>query len=265
MAKSYLSTLTNIIFDAPLWVQEVVVMDIKKNLEDKLPGSTSVFSENDIYPLYVPEITFKGKKEIETHDHNLDFNVYRLLDNIAQGMRIADITLNNFWTLEQTSCYLAVCIKNELIKNPPNPIISAAVFYLGNDIRLGEYVKRIDKIDVSNLDDVLRKQKVHNEENPDAKMKIGEVLVHMGYVANNDIDKIINLKEEAKKRFMLSNDLKAQQQAPASAPLPAPAKEEGPDCEELQRKIQKLTAENNLLKEKLRAIFNIQSKKKPNA
>lgn len=251
MTKSYLSALTNIIFDAPLWVQEVIWMDIKKNLEDKLPGS-STSNQEDIYPVYVPEITFRGKKELETHDHNLDFNVYRLLSGITEGMRIADITLNNFWTLEQTSTYLAFCIKNEFVKNPTNPIISATVFYLGNDIRLGEYIKRIDKIDVENLDDVLRKQKLHNDEHPDSKIKIGEILVHMGFVANNDIDKIVNLKDEAKKRFIMSNDLKA------------PAKSESVDYTELQQKIQKLTAENNLLKDKLRAIFNLQNKKKPN-
>ena len=60
-------------------------------------------------------LTNEGKKELETHDHNLDFNIYRLLKDIIEGKRIVDITLNNFWTLEQTSTYLAFCIKNELV------------------------------------------------------------------------------------------------------------------------------------------------------
>ena len=71
----------------------------------------------------------------------------------------------------------------------------------------------------------------------------------MGYVANKDIDKIINLKEEAKKRFIISNDFKL------------PAQNENVDYTELQQKIKKLTTENNLLKDKLRAIFNIQARK----
>ena len=250
MIKNYLSNITGVIFNAPVWVQEVIFLDIKANLEDKLPGSTSITNEIDIYPVFVPELTFKGKKEMESRDHNLDFNVYRLLDCINNGMRIADITLNNFWTLGQTSIYLAACIKLELVKNPVNPIISASIFYLGNEIRLGEYVKRIDKIDVKGLDDALRQQKVHNDENPDAKMKIGELLIRMGYVANKDIDKILNMKEEAQKRFIVSNDIKT------------PAQAENIDYTELQQKIQKLTAENNLLKDKWRAIFNIQNKNK---
>ena len=91
---------------------------------------------------------------------------------------------------------------------------------------------------------------MHNDENPDAKMKIGELLIRMGYVANKDIDKILNMKEEAQKRFIVSNDIKT------------PAQAENIDYTELQQKIQKLTAENNLLKDKLRAIFNIQNKNK---
>ena len=108
----------------------------------------------------------------------------------------------------------------------------------------------MDKIDIQGLDDILRKQKLHNEENPDNKVKIGELLINMGYVANKDIDKILNMKQEAKRRFIVSNDFK-----------PA-AQSENVNYTELQQKIQKLTTENNLLKDKLRAIFNIQNKKK---
>lgn len=250
MSKNYLDILTDVIFNAPLWVQEVIFLDMKKHLESKFSGITSPQKEDEVYPAYTPVLTFKGKKELETHDHNLDFNVYKCLNCAHEGQRVIDITLNNFWTLEETSSYLAECIKQEFIQTPENPVLAAGIFYLGNHIRLGEYVKRLDKINVQELDDVLRKQKVHNEENPDAKLKIGEVLIDMGYVANKDIEKIIHIKEEAKKRFIVSNDMRA------------PAKSENVNYQELQQKIQKLTQENNLLKDKLRAIFNIQNKKK---
>ena len=249
MSKNYLDNLTNTVLSAPLWIQEVVFLDIKKHLEENIPGSTEERKAHDVYPVFVPEVTFKGKKELETHEHNLDFNIYRLLGSIIAGERIVDITLNNFWTLEQTSTYLAFCIKNELVKNPENPVISASIFYLGNEIRLGEYVKRLDKINVEELDDVLRKQKIHNEEHPDQKIKIGEILIDMQFVANNDINKILNLKEEAKRRYII----------PAAQ---AASSQNTPQNDDLQQTIDKLTKENNLLKDKLRAIFNIQNKNK---
>lgn len=245
MSKNYLENLTSTILSAPLWVQEVVFLDIQKHLEEKIPGSTDERKKTEVYPTFIPEVTFKGKKELETHNHNLDFDIYRLLSSIIAGERIVDITLNNFWTLEQTSTYLAFCIKNEFVKNPDNIIISASIFYLGNEIRLGEYVKRLNKINVEELDDVLRKQKLHNEENPNQKIKIGELLIDMQFIANNDINKILNLKEEAKKRYM----------------IPSKTDDNNQKNKELQQTIEKLTTENNLLKDKLRQIFNIQKNK----
>lgn len=249
MVQNNLSILIDTILHAPLWVQEVVYLDIKHHLEEKLTGFSKDNDEEEIYPVYCPELTFIGKKELETHEHNLDFNLYKYLTAVNDGLRVIDITLNNFWTLEESSKYLSECIKSEFIKSPSNSVLNASIFYLGNEIRLGEYVKRLNKINVEQLDEVLRNQKNYNEENPSAQRKVGEIMVNMGLVANKDIDKIIFIKNEAKKRFILSNDMKA------------PAKVESVNYEEIQQKIAKLTQENSLLKEKLRAIFNIQNKK----
>lgn len=261
MAHNNLSLLIETILDAPVWVQEVIYLDVKRHLDKVNPGITVQTKENEIYPACVPEITFKGKKELETHEHNLDFNVYKYLDCAQKGLRVIDITLNNFWTLEESSTILAQCIRMEFIKNPPDPVVSAGIFYLSNEIRLGEYVKRLNIIDVGELDDILRKQKQHNEENPDAKLKIGEIMIDMGFVANKDIDRIITIKNEAKRRFIMKNDFKSAQPQPAPQPVIHSA-ETNKELAELKQKIQKLTAENNLLKDKLRAIFNIQNKNK---
>lgn len=258
MAQNNLGVLIGTILDAPVWVQEVIFLDLKRHLETIHPGSTAPGREDEIYPSLVPEISFKGKKELQNHDLNLDMNVYRYLDSALKGLRVIDITLNNFWTLEESSSYLAQCIKAELIKNPPNPVVSASIFYLGGEIRLGEYVKRLNMINIEQLDDILRNQKNYNEQNPDAKLRIGEIMVKMGLVANQDIDKIITIKNEAQKRFIMKNDFKQTPVQPVSAVQPV---QNNAEIIELKQKLQKLTAENNLLKDKLRAIFNIQNKK----
>lgn len=254
MANNNLHLLMENILSAPLWVQEVIYLDIKNHLEEILPLAANQAKASEIYPAFFPEITYKGKKELETHEHNLDFNIYKYLKCALNKQRVIDITLDNFWTLEESSAYLAECIRLEMIKNPVDPVLSASIFYIGGEIRLGEYVKRINKIDIKELDDILRKQKNYNEQNPDTKLKIGEIMVEMGFVANKDIDKIIYTKNEAKKRFILSTDTK-----PASLPAPAQNNAINNANEEL---IKKLTAENKLLKDKLRAVFNIQNKKK---
>ena len=79
-------------------------------------------------------------------------------------------------------------------------MVSSAILYLGNEIRLGEYVKRMNKINMNQLDDVLQKQRQYNDEHPENKKKIGEMLIDMGFVANNDIDKIkVELKNQRMK------------------------------------------------------------------
>lgn len=252
MSYNNLQILMERILNAPLWVQEVVYLDIKKHLEEVLPNASVGAKESEVYPAHYPEITFKGKKELETHENGLDFNIYKYLKSALGKQRVIDITLNNFWTLEESSKYLSECIKREFIKEPSDPVISASIYYLSGEIRLGEYVKRLNKIDIKELDDILRKQKQHNEENPESKLKIGEIMVDMGFVANKDIDKIIHTKSEAKKRYILTGDNKPAAMSPTAPNLP----QNGPNDEVVKR----LMMENKLLKDKLRAVFNLQNK-----
>ncbi len=240
-----LEALINTILNAPAWVKEVIYSDLKKHLETSF-GKEAVNQEENFYTIYAPEITYKGKKELETHEHGHEMNIYKYLAGANNGQRVVDITLNNFWTLEESSRYLAYCLKNEYIHEPKNPVVSASIYYLGSEIRLGEYVKRINLIDINQLDDALRKQKELNAGS--SYHKLGEVLIEMGLIVNEDIVKILQIKDESKKRFMLSMDLTKSQ---GTAQV---------NFKELQEKIDKLAKENSILKEKLRAIFNIQNK-----
>lgn len=242
------------IYDAPIWVQEVIYFDIKQRLLTALPSFDMGYQDAEIYPAFVPKLTFKGKKELQERSLNLDYNVYKCMESVNSELRVIDITLNNFWTLEETSKCLVACIDNELIYAPDDNTMCAAIYYIAGEIRIGEYVKRIDKINVEQLDDVLRKQKEYNLANPDSKIKTGELLINMGYVANMDIDKILYTKDEAKRRFILSFDSCANNLKPAVQEVNAQG--------DLVEQNKKLLAENKLLKDKLRQIFNIQNKGK---
>ncbi len=252
--QNSLDNIMKLIYNAPVWVQEVIYLDIKKHLDEKLASISQPDCASENYTVFVPELTFKGKKELQTHECNLDFNIYKYLKSVAEGLRVIDITLNNFWTLEESSLYLAECLKKEFIKPITDKVLAASVFYLAGEIRIGEYVKRLNKINVEELDEVLRKQKQHNQENPDAKIKVGEIMVDMGYVANKDIDKILYIKDEAKRRFIISGDVKTSE--------PAADTTNTEKLQQLTSLNHKLATENKLLKDKLRAVFNIQKKNK---
>ncbi len=242
--ENSLNLLVNTIVNSPTWIKEVILLDLNKHLAQQIPDIAAINEEN-VYAVYVPEITYMGKQELETHNHKHELNVYKYLNSAHKKQRIADITLNNFWTLEESSKHLSHCIKHEYIKLPPNPVISASMFYLASEIRIGEYAKRVKVIDVDQLEAALRKQKEVNESTNSYK-KLGDVLVEMGYLESDDIIKILKIKDESRTRFIL--DLNTQSAS-------------NTDNEELQEKIEKLSYENNFLKDKLRAVFNIQNKK----
>ena len=61
MSYNNLQILMERILNAPLWVQEVVYLDIKKLLEEVLPNASVGAKESEVYPAHYPEITFKGK------------------------------------------------------------------------------------------------------------------------------------------------------------------------------------------------------------
>jgi hypothetical protein len=238
--KSNLSVLIKTINNAPLWIKEVIFHDLKAYLSAQVPGILDIPAD-DIYSLTVPEITFKGKKELETREHVHELNIYKYLTSACNQLRVVDITLNNFWNLEESSRFLARCIKSEYIKVPASSVVQATIYYMANEIRLGEYIKRINIIDVNQLEAALRKQK---EVSVHSYQKLGDVLQEMELVTDRDLSKILQIKDESQKRFMLPPDSSSD------------VKQNG----EMQERIDKLTQENTLLKEKLRAVFNIQNK-----
>ena len=250
--KNNLNLLMDTILGAPAWIQEALYIDLGEKLKEKIPTFDLSYSLADSYPIYRPKITFKGKQELQNHDMGLDFNVYKYLNSLMEELRVIDITLNNFWTLEESSKYLIECIKNEFVTPPTNTVLLAEIYYLSGEIKIGEFVKRINKINVEELDMVLRKQKQYNLEHPDEKIKTGELLVDMGYVANNDIEKILYVKDESKKRYIVSCINMGGNESPES----------DAKIEEINELNQKLLAENKFLKDKLRAVFNIQNKNK---
>lgn len=251
-----LALLMEKIADAPVWVQEVIYFDIKQRLLAALPSIDLNYKDVGIYPAFVPKLTFKGKKELQDRSMGFDINTYKCLESMLSESRVIDITLDNFWTLEEMSKCLVDCLENELIYPPDDNVMCAAIYYIAGEIRIGEYVKRIDKINVEQLDDVLHRQKEYNLANPDAPVKTGELLVNMGYVANMDIDKILYTKDEAKRRFIFSLDTDAN-----NVRLKSAVEGVGNQSELLEQN-KKLLAENKLLKDKLRQIFNIQNKGK---
>lgn len=236
---------TEKILNLPLWVKEITYFLLKQNLKTTLPCSNIDVNEEDLYQYLCPELTYAGKKECERLKIEApDSNLYQFLNCLMQNLSIVEITLNNAWTLEETSQIYYNCIESQFVARPENPIINAKASYLAGRIRIGEYLKRIGLIDVDQLENAMRIQKESEQANQ--KKGFASILVDLDLVTRDDTDSILLIKQESKRRFILDISSSGEN-----------IEIENIRAAEDAKKIERLTYENNLLKAKLREMLNI--------
>ena len=172
------------------------------------------------------------------------------MESIMNNLSIIEITLNNAWTLEETSQIYYRCIEKQYVAMPENAVINAKAAYFANKIRIGEYLKHIGLIDVDQLQNAMRIQRESEEANE--KKGFASILVDMGLVTRDDTDNILLIKQESRRRFILNfNSADAEN---LSGKI---STEEVITSIEQKRQIEKLTYENNLLKAKLKQLLNL--------
>lgn len=236
------------ILNLPLWVKEIVYFMLKKNLQETLPCSNIDTREEDLYQYLCPEITYAGKKQYEKLQANSpNSDDAKFLQALLQNLSIIEITLNNAWTLEETSQIYYSCIENQFVAVPENPVILAKAAYFANKIRIGEYLKRVGVINVDQLEQAMRIQR--DSELANEKRGFASILVDMGFVTRNDTDNILLIKQESKKRFILNFNTSESSTETTNLAL-----------EESEKQIEKLSYENRLLKAKLREMLNLGNK-----
>ena len=236
---------TEKILNLPLWVKEITYFLLKQNLKNTLPCSNIEVNEEDLYQYLCPEITYAGKKECERLKIEApDSNLYQFLNCLMNNLSIVEITLNNAWTLEETSQIYYNCIESQFVARPENPIINAKAAYLAGRIRIGEYLKRVGLIDVDQLENAMRIQK--ESELANQKKGFASILVDLDLVTRDDTDAILLIKQESKRRFLLDFSTTSSD-----------THIEAIRAENDARRIERLTYENNLLKAKLREMLNL--------
>ena len=242
---------TEKILNLPLWVKEIVYIMLKKNLQELLPCSNIDINEEHLYQFLCPELTYAGKKEYNRLiQEEPDAPETKFMESIMNNLSIIEITLNNAWTLEETSQIYYRCIEKQYVAMPENAVINAKAAYFANKIRIGEYLKHIGLIDVDQLQNAMRIQRESEEANE--KKGFASILVDMGLVTRDDTDNILLIKQESRRRFILNfNSADAEN---LSGKI---STEEVITSIEQKRQIEKLTYENNLLKAKLKQLLNL--------
>jgi hypothetical protein len=249
--NKYLNFSSNIL-NMPLWIKEVLYLQLKKDLDALIPEDFWNDLENhEIFQLVISKLTYKGEKELENREKQYLPQVYKFLDEINKGYKIIEILINNFWTLEECAKYYTDCLKEELISKPSSTKIIRLAQFLAGQIRIGEYFVRIEKISIDELDEALKHQ-THLLETTGERIGIATILTDKGVILEKEAKALLKIKEESKKRFIFNLKLDSFQSNTETSDN---------DIIKLQEQNSKLLQENKVLKEQLRKILNISNKK----
>ncbi len=233
----------------PMWVKQVITKEILEDLSKKLEDFTELVEVNDLFQSMTPELTYKGKEELSQRNLGLSEGYYIFLQDLADGCDIFEITIKNNWTLADTAKIFCRLMDLEYFKIPnmnTNKNVTIAMFIAGK-IKTGEFLKRIGKISVIQLEQAIRYQKELNEEGRHIKM--ASILIKMGFITDKGLDSLLLLKDEAKKRLPLSigfNSIKYDNK-----------KDEEDQIIRMQREISRLENENIIMKKRLKKMLNI--------
>lgn len=185
----------------PLWVKQVIYAQLRSELESILSKATlEAFGPEHTLQLWIPEITHHGIQELEKPTGLIEQGILRLLHLSRFKKNVLSITILNNWSLEQASIFLLQAIDKELISPPRSMIIIGTIDYLASRTRLGEYLVKINRLTIEQLDQALRTQRAI-EEAMGERTGIANVLINLGYIKKEDSEAILFLKEESKKPF----------------------------------------------------------------
>ena len=194
-------TLVQQIGTLPLWVKQVIYAQLRHDLESTMSKSTmEAFGPEHTVQLWVPELTRNGVAELEKPTGQADQSVLRILYLAHQRRNVLSITILNHWSLEYSCIYLMQAIEKHLIVPPRSSIIMATIHYLAGRTRLGEYLVKINRVSIEQLDQALRTQK-YIEESMGERTGIANVLINLGYIKKEDSEGILFLKQESRKAF----------------------------------------------------------------
>lgn len=235
------------ITEQPLWLKHVVYLELREEFDPPSGKSClNYINKEDALQLYKPQLSFIGKKELETRTRKLSRNVYKILEGANSSLTVMEITISNGWNMSEASAFLLEALANELIMPINSTLVKGTALYLSGEIRLGEYFVKLGRLTVEQLDEALRAQRYIEESTGDRK-GIGEILIHVGFVTKEETDRILLLKDDSKKRFIPES----------SSSQSTDSDEDGEDLNAMKDHISRLTRENNHLREQLRRILKI--------
>jgi hypothetical protein len=188
----------------PLWIKQVIFLNLSNDLTQYLSNEFLDVEEGDLFHVYKPSLSEHGQNELFTKESGYDESIYAFLNCCEKHMSLIEIAIENNLTMEEVAKAFTFCKTSKFFSNEVPNLVSAIAGFIAGKYRTGEYLVRAGKMTIQQLDEVLNKQ----QEIKDAgkHVFIAELMVQMGFVKDKDVKSIIFMKEEAGKRFSLNTD-----------------------------------------------------------
>jgi len=189
------------IFTLPVWIKQIIYMELKEQLENSsIKSCIDTAKKDNCFQLYIPKLTYTGKKELGCKTKNLSENACIFLECVYQNTSIVEIAVKNDWNLCECSSYFLETMEAELVIKPSSRFVKGTALYMSGKIRLGEYFVKIDKITIEQLNEGLKKQKEIEETYGD-RPGLAEILVSLNFLSKTDTEGILLLKEDCQKYY----------------------------------------------------------------
>lgn len=196
MQRNFLEKFLTKLSDFPTWIKEIIYINLSKEVNPE--GDLSY-----IFATYKPNLTDNGKCELDYKKSKFDTNIYNILGYCDKNATISEIALNTYMSLEEIANYFLFGVDEGFIQLPDNSQILNIAGFLAGKFRTGEYFVQDGTISAAQLDDAVLNYEHRAKKN---NKKFGQSLVELGLISQKQLDVILSIKEEAKKRFILDHN-----------------------------------------------------------
>ena len=193
------------------------------------------------FATYKPVLTYKGKCELDFKKSGFDTNIYNILSAADNDSSISDITINTYLSMEEVAGYFLFGVDEGYFEIPDNSQILSVAGFLSGKLRTGEYFMNSGTISENELNLAIENHEQNNE-----NKKFGQLLSELGLITQKQLETILLIKDEAKKRFILDHN-----------EVPEISQEYVKESDTYQKQIEDLKEENNKLKSKLEQLLTM--------
>lgn len=237
MQRKFLKQFLDKILNSPSWIKGIIYSKLSEEIDEN----------NEIayeFATYKPVLTYKGKCELDYKQANFDNNIYNILEHCDNDFTVSEIALNTYMSMEEIASYMLFCIDEGYLQLPDNSKVLNIAGFLAGKFKTGEYFVQNGVISENQLNDAVEQ---FNNNKP--QVKFGQSLVNLGLISQKQLDFLISVKEEAKKRFVLDHN-----------EIPKIKQEYTNSIDEYEKQIELLKKENQQLKAKLNQLLAMMKK-----